>query len=76
MKPEGIAVEISCTPQTREKEAEASFMERMDEKGGVLVSNPVCGGSIYFESLAKFPKVNQPCTCGNPMHYMVKYKFI
>lgn len=72
----GISIEIECTPQTREREAEAAFVTRMDGKGGVMAVNPVCGGSVYFKSMAEFPKVNHHCTCGNPKHFMVKYKFI
>lgn len=72
----GVAIEIECTPQTREKEAEAAFLKHMDETGGVLAVNSDCGGSVYFPDLAKFPRVNQNCTCGNPKHFIVKYKFI
>jgi len=72
----GIAIEIECTSETREREAEAAFMERMDGSGGVLLENKACGGSIYFDCLEKFPKVNRRCTCGNHKHFMVKFKFI
>jgi hypothetical protein len=72
----GIAILVECTPQTREKEAEAAFVKRMDNQGGVTAVNEACGGSVRFANLESFPGVNMRCTCGNPMHYMVKYKFI
>lgn len=77
MKPEvdkGVAIEITCKPTEREAAAETEYMERMDGAGGVMVINPECGGSVYFKDFEEFPKANCRCTCGQPGHYIVKYK--
>jgi len=70
-----IALEIICTPQTKDAEAEAKYYELMDERGGVTIKNPVCGGSMHFKHFELFPKVNKRCTCGRAGHYGVKYTF-
>lgn len=70
-----IAIEIVCDSAKKDAAAEVAFMERMDEKGGVLAFNPVCGGSMYFKDMDHFPKTNKRCTCGKPGHYAVKYTF-
>ena len=57
----------------REEAAEDFFAENMDSRGGLQLQNPECGGNIYIENFAKFPVSNQPCTCGNRKHFMVKY---
>ena len=70
-----IALEIVCDAKDKEKAAEIAYMENMDAKGGVLLANPVCGGSAYIKDFETFPRVNMRCTCGQVGHFMVKYTF-
>ena len=70
-----IGLEIECEAKDKDKAAEIAYMENMDDAGGVMVKNPVCGGSAYFKSFENFPKVNMLCTCGQRGHLMVKYTF-
>ena len=40
----------------------------------LLKINMPCGESVVYRSLEEIPDKSTPCPCGNPKHWLIKYK--